>query len=187
MKTLILSKRNALISLIGILILMTITLLGCGVLFNVNRVLKFDSVLLTQNDLHRIGLTKSNRIRRHPDYPFTIIAGFQQGGSGDLTIQYWLFDSSSTAKKAAAVGWTWTFAGPADFQPESNPEDVIGDATWRNIHRSPREWENDKTDIYFVKYNLLVSVRTIGHGHLQYARDIARHIETKIAAVLPKK
>ena len=39
----------------------------------------------------------------------------------------------------------------------------------------------------FVKYNLLVSIRTIGHGHLQYARDIARHIDTKIEAVLKKK
>jgi hypothetical protein len=38
-----------------------------------------------------------------------------------------------------------------------------------------------------VKYNLLVSVRASGHGHLQYARDIARHIDSKIEAVLEKK
>ena len=187
MKTQMLSKRNALISLIGILILMTITLLGCGVLFNVNRVLKLDPVLLTQNDLHTIGLTKRNRIGIHPDYPSTIIAGYKQGGSGGLTVQYWLFNSSSSAKKAAESGWPWFFAAVPNFQPELNPEDVIGDATWRNIHRSPREWENDKTDIIFVKHNLLVSVRAIGHGHLQYARDIAQHIDTKIAAVLKKK
>jgi|GEM_PF-1727168 len=47
--------------------------------------------------------------------------------------------------------------------------------------------ENDKTDIRFVKYNLLVSVRASGHGHLQYAQDIARHIEAKLEAVLKKK
>lgn len=156
-------------------------------LFNVNRVLKLDPVLLTQEDLHRIGLTKRNRLRRHPDYPFTIIAGYKQGGSGGLTIQYWLFDSSSSAKKAAEAGWPWFFTAVPNFQPERNPENIIGGATGRNIHRSPREWENDKTDIYFVKYNLLVSVRAVGHGHLQYARDIAQHIDTKIEAVLKRK
>lgn len=186
MKTLILSKRNAPISLIGFLLLMTITLLGCGVLFNVNRVLKLDPVLLAQNDLHAIGLTKRNRIGIRPDYP-TIIAGYQQGGSGGLTIQYWLFNSASSARKAAETGLPWFFAAVPNFQPERNPENIIGDATWRNIHRSPREWENDKTDIYFVKHNLLVSVRTIRHGHLQYARDLARHIEAKLEAVLKKK
>ena len=45
------------------------------------------------------------------------------------------------------------------------------------------------TDIYFVKHNVLVSVRTEVHppNQLQVARDIARHIEAKIAAVLNKK
>ena len=186
MKAWIFSMRNALVNLIGVLLLMTTATIGCGVF--VNRVMTRDPVLLTLDDLHMIGLTKSNRIYRLPSYPYlSVIAGFQQGGSGGLTIQYWLFDASSTAKKAAEAQWTWTFAGRADFQPEPNPEDVIGDATWRNIYRSPREWENDRTDICFVKYNLLVSVRASGHGHLEYTRDIARHIDSKIEAVLEKK
>ena len=188
MKTQIFSMRNVPVGIIGLLLLVTTTQIGCGVfLFNVNRVLKLDPVLLTQNDLHTIGLTKSNRIGIQPDYPFTIIAGYKQGESGGLTVQYWLFDSSSSAKKAAESGWPWFFAAVPNFQSEQNPEDVIGDATWRNIHRSPREWENDKTDIIFVKHNLLVSVRAIGHGHLQYARDIAQHIDTKIEVVLKGK
>ena len=186
MKPQIFSMRNALVSIIGFLLIMTTATIGCGVF--VNRVMTRDTILLTLDDLHMIGLRKSNRIYRLPSYPYiSVIAGFQQGGSGGLTIQYWLFDSSSTAKKAAEAEWTWTFAGPADFQPEPNPEDIIGDATWRNIYRSPREWENDRTDICFVKYNLLVSVRASGHGHLEYTRDIARHIEAKIEAVLEKK
>ena len=182
--------------LISFLLLMTTTSLGCGIF--VNRVIGSDTVRLTQGDLYAIGLTKSNRISGYPAYPFTIldnikrasvIAGFQQGGSGDLTIQYWLFDSSSTAKKAAEAGWTWHFSGVPNFQPELNPDDVIGDATWRNIHRSREKSERGPTDIYFVKHNLLVSVRTNGppSNRLQDARDIARHIETKLEAVLKKK
>ena len=187
MKQQILSKLNAPVGIIGFLLLATTTI-GCGVVFfNINRAVKLDPILLTLDDLHRIGLTKSNRIGIHPDYPFTIIAGYQQGGSGGLTIQYWLFDASSSAKKSAEAGWPWFLSAVPNFQPERNPENIIGDATWRNIYESTREWENDMTDIRFVKYNLLVSVRAIGHGHLQYARDIARHIETKIEIVLPKK
>ena len=71
MKTLVLLKEIASVSIIGFLLLVIITSLGCGIL----------SIL-------RIGLTKRNSIGIHPDYPFTIIAGYQQGGSGDLTIQY---------------------------------------------------------------------------------------------------
>ena len=185
MKTQILSRRNAPISLIGFLLLVTITQIGCGVF--VNRVIGSDAVRLTQDDLYMIGLTKSNRIRRHPAYP-SVIAGFQQGGSSELTIQYWLFDSSSTAKKAAEAAWTWLFAASANFHPELNSEDVIGDATWHRIHSSREQWERVPTDIFFVKYNLLVTVRTGGDPSkdLQDARDIARHIEAKINAVLKK-
>ena len=194
MKKQILSRRNALLNIIGFLLLVTTTTIGCGTL--AYRVLGLDPVYLTQGDLYKMGLTKRNRLDargmssylRKESY---IIAGFQQGGRGVLTIQYWLFDSSSTAKKAAADQWTWTFAAPADFQPELNPDDIIGDATWRNILRGQTEWENNmsenRTDLYFVKYNLLVSIRTSGHGHLQYARDVARGIESQIEAVLKKK
>ena len=194
MKRQILSRGNVQVSIIGFLLLVTTTTIGCGTL--AYRVLGLDPVYLTQGDLHKIGLTKRNRLdararSRYLRKGSSVIAGFQQGGSEVLTIQYWLFDSSSTAKKAAEDQWTWTFAAPADFHPELNPDDIIGDATWRNILRGQTEWENNmsdnRTDLYFVKYNLLVSIRTSGHGHLQYARDVARGIESKIDAVLEKK
>ena len=169
---------------ITFLMLITTTFFGCRVFYNVNRIVTRDAVLLTQDDLHRMGLGKSNITR--PLNDLLTIKGFQQRGS-QLTVQYWLFNSSAAARKAAEKEWVWFYAAPGNFQPEQNPEDVIGDATWRNIHRSPREWENDKTDIIFVKHNLLVSVRAIGHGHLQYARDIAQHIDTKIEVVLKGK
>lgn len=197
MKTQSLSSWNTSVSTIGFLLLVATTQIGCGVF--VNRVMRRDAVILTQNDLYMIGLTKRNRISRYPDYPFTmrdilkgssVIAGFEQGWSGgDLNIQYWLFDASSTAKKVAQAAWTWHFAGMPNFHPELNPDDVIGDATWRNIHRSWKECKKGPTDIYFVKHNLFVSVRTNGppSNRLQDARDIARHIETQIAAVLKEK
>ena len=131
--------RNVPVGLIGFLLLVTTTQIGCGIFFfNVNRVLKLDPVLLTQNDLHTIGLTKRNRIGIRPDYPFTIIAGYQQGGSGGLTIQYWLFNSASSARKAAEAGWPWFFAAVPNFQPERNPENIIGDA---HMAQHPQEPE----------------------------------------------
>ena len=193
MKTQIFSMKNVPASIIGFLLIATITPIGCKVF--VNRVIESDTVLLTLDDLHKMGLRNGGRIGRHvndlsPIKQLYVIAGFEQGWSGgDLNIQYWLFDSSSTAKKAAEAAWTWTFAAVPNFHPELNPDDVIGDATWRNIYRSRKAWEKGPTDIYFVKYNLLVSVRTNGppSNRLQNARDIARHIETQIAAVLKKK
>ncbi|RKU22334.1 hypothetical protein C6503_03995 [Candidatus Poribacteria bacterium] len=177
---------------IGFLLLVTTPLIGCGIF--VNR-----GTRLTLNDLHMMGVTNSNRVDRYLNYPsavrgtkrnflsgLPVIAIFQYGGNGNqLTIQYWLLDSSATAQKAAEAAWPWLFAAPANFQLEMNPEDIVGDATWRNIHRR----EEGPTDIYFVKHNLLVSIRTVGQPSkdLQDARDIARHIEAKIEAVLKKK
>ena len=190
MKTQILSMRHAPISLIGFLLLVTTTLIGCGVF--VNRLIGLDPVFLTQDDLHRMGLRKSERIRDHPygiggTREFHVIAGLEQRGY-QLNVQYWLFNSSSTAKKAAEAEWIWTFAAMPNFHPELNPEDVIGDATWRRIHRRWKEWEKGPTDIYFVKYNLLVRIRTNGHpsNRLQFARDAARKIEAQIEALLFK-
>ena len=193
MKTQILLKHKAPVSIIGFLLLMIATLIGCKVLPNVNRVMGLDAVRLTLDDLYEIGLRKSNRIGGHrtggPIKQLSVIGGFRQGTSGDLDIQYWLFDSASTAKKAAEARWTWTFAAMPNFHPEPNSKDVIGDATWRNIHTNRKKWEDGLTDIYFVKHNLLVSVRTAGHAsnRLQNARDIARNIETKIEAILSQK
>lgn len=191
MKTQIFSKRSEPVSIIGFLLLVTTTLIGCGVFVN-------HGTRLTLNDLHMMGVTNSNRVDRYLDYPsagrgtktnflsgLPVIAIFQYGGTGDITIRYWLLDSSSTAKKAAEAARPWLFAALANFQPELDPEDIIGDATWRNINRK----EEGPTDIYFVKHNLLVSVRTSGQPSkdLQDARDIARHIENKIEAVLKEK
>ena len=201
MKTQILSKRNAPLGIIGFLLLVTTTLLGCGVLFNVNRVIGLEPVILTQDDLHMMGLTESNRIHiRTDDLPVMrgtlsnrsgfskkspVIVGFEQREVGG-TVQYWLFDSASTAKKAGAEGWIWIpFAEMPNFHPEFDPDDVIGDATWRDIRRNRSEWENGLTGLWFVKCNLLISVRT--DEHLQDARDVARKIEAKIEAVLLKK
>ena len=194
MKTQIFSMRSAPVSIISFLLLVTTTQIGCGVF--VNRVIGLDPVLITLDDLHRMGLRKSERVYRRLNDPYgisgpikklSVIAGFEQRGY-QLTVQYWLFDSSYTAKKAAEVAWIWTFAAMPNFHPELNPEDVIGDATWCRIPTKWREWEEGPTDIYFVKYNLLVSVRTKGHpsNRLQDARDAARKIESQIAAVLLK-
>ena len=191
MKTQILLKHNAPVSIIGVLLLATMALIGCKVISNSNRLIGLDPVRLTLDDLYAMGLRKSKRIGRDlaGASQLSVIGGFRQGEIGDMNIQYWLFDSAATARKAANAQWTWTFAAMPNFHPEPNPEDVIGDATWRNIPRNRKRWEEGPTDIYFVKHNLLVSIRTNGHAshRLQEARDIARNIEAKIEAVLQKK
>ena len=50
------------VSIIGFLLLVTITLIGCGILFNINRVMRLDPVTLTQDDLRMMRLTSSDRI-----------------------------------------------------------------------------------------------------------------------------
>ena len=200
MKTQIFSRRNTPVSIIGFLLLVPTTLLGCGVFFN--RVLGIDPIILTQDDLHMIGLTENERIHIRPDdlpvmqgtssnrsgflKKSPIIVGFEQREVGG-TVQYWLFDSSSTAKKAGAEGFhIHPSAEMPNFQPELDPDDVIGDATWRGIPtRNRSEGENGLTALWFVKYNLLISVRI--DEHLQDARDVARKIEAKVEAVLKKK
>ena len=190
MKTQILSIRNALINIIGFLLLVTTTQIGCGVF--INRVIGSDAVLLTQDDLYRMGLRKSDRIGRRLDdhgigaiKKLSVIGGFEQRRGGG-TVQYWLFDASSAAKKAGAEGFhNHPSAEMPNFHPEFDPDDVIGDATWRDIPRNRSEGENGLTGLWFVKCNLLISVRT--DEHLQNARDVARKIEAKINAGLLKK
>lgn len=170
---------------IGFLMLITPTLFGCRIFYDVNRVVARDSVLLTQDDLRRMGLGESNITR--PLNDLLTIKGFQQRGS-QLTVQYWLFNSSAAARKAAEKEWVWFYAAPGNFHLELNPDDVIGDATWRRIHKSWKEWERGSTDLYFVKYNLLVSIsaEVPSSNRLQFARDAARKIEGEIEAVLLK-
>ena len=168
---------------IGFLLFVTTTQIGCGVF--VNSVLTRDPVILTQDDLHKMGLGKSNLIK--PLNDLFAIKGFQQRGD-QLTVEYWLFNSSAAAKKAAEREWVWLYAAPGNFHPELNSEDVIGDATWQRIHKSWTEWETGSIDIYFVKYNLLVYISTEGpsSNRLQSVRDAARKIEAEIETVLLK-
>ena len=189
MKTQILSKRNALINPIGFLLLMTITLLGCGVLFNVNRVMRLDPVLLTQEDLPLMDLTKSGHFRGNPESPF-IVRFEQQWNGRRLIVRYWLFDAAYTAKKGMDM-LSGTIGAALFFEPELNPEAVIGDATLYHV-----DWESDekRSPILFVKNNVVVLVHPgVGPGYrhsphrLQFAQEVARKIESKIAAVLEKK
>ena len=188
MKTQTLLRRNAPISSIGLLLLLTTTLIGCGVLFNVNRVMRLDPVILTEDDLPMMQLTWSNRKRSLPKESSAIV-GFQQSWSGDLDVKYWLFDASYTAIKAAETGEHHISAAPMNWQPERNPEDLIGDGTWRHIPRGQNEWEYRSTHIVFVKNNVLVHIMTgeFSSNQLQFALDVARKIETKIEKVLNKK
>ena len=187
MKTRILARHRTSISIIGFLLIVATTSIGCKIFPNVNRVIEPDPVLLTQGDLRRMGLMESDRIGA-PIKDSSFIVAFEQRGY-QRNVQYWLFDSASTAKKAAAGARIWFFAAVPNFHPELNPEDVIGDATWHRIPRSWKDWKKGPTDIYFVKNNLLVSVRTNGHPpeRLQRARDAARKITAKIDEVLKKK
>lgn len=187
MKPQILSRRNVPISLIGFLLLITITLIGCGVLFNVNRVMRLDPVILTQDDLPMMQLTRSYRLDGFPK-ELSIIVGFnQQWSDGPLVVSYYLFDSSYTAQKARANPRGHTVAAPGNYQPELDPENVIGDATWHLIPK--RQWEKGKTDLYFVKNNVGVHVMTRGTSEyqLRFVRDVAQKIEAKITTVLEKK
>lgn len=187
MKPQIFSIRNPLISIAGFLLLVTTMQTGCGVLFNVNRVVKLHPVILTQEDLPKMRLTSSRRSGR-PSKDFPIIVEFEQRWNGNqLTVGYWLFDSSYTAKKAAGEYTFRMVAGVPNYQPESNPENVIGDATWRIIPKICGK--KDTTDLWFVKNNVVVYVSADGQSpdQLQFARDVARKIEAKIEKVLPQK
>lgn len=79
-------------------------------------------------------------------------------------------------------------AGPAEFDPELNPENIIGDATWHYTPQRQTERIND-TEILFVKHNVAVLIMANDHpsNQLQFVQDVARKIEAKITAVLEKK
>ena len=158
-----------------------------------NRLVKkLDPVILTEDDLPSMQVTSTSI---NPDIEtFTpevsVIVGFDQWWSGDLSIEYWLFDAADTAKKVANSGEHHISAGLMNWQQEPNPEDIIGDATWRHIPW--RQWAYVSTQIVFVKSNVLVHISTGEPSQnqlhqLQFARDIARKVEAKIETVLEKK
>ena len=153
-----------------------------------------DPIILTQDDLPIMQVTSIHPISGTPG--LSVIAGFRQWWSGDLNVKYWLFDAASTAKQAAETGAHHISAAPMNWQPERNPEDIIGNATWRHIHWEHNEWEYRSTHIVFVKNNVLVNIMAgkpsimtdeISANQLQLVRDVARKIEAKIEAVLNKK
>ena len=190
MKAQIFSRQNASLRLICFLLLMTTTQIGCGVLFNVNRVMRLGPVVLTQGDLPMMQVRWSRRISSRPPNDSSLIVGFTQHWSGNLIVEYWLFDAAYTAQKAAAdVGEFRMVAAVMNYQPERNPEDVIGDATWCYTPNLPRRSWDNATAIVFVKSNVMVHIMVEGYSvdELQFTRDVAQRIEAKIAAVLPKK
>ena len=185
-----LSRHNTPISRIGLLILLT-PIMGCGFLFHVNRVVKLHPVILTPEDLPRMRLTSSDRnsrpTTRGPALESSIIVEFeQQWNENQLIVEYWLFDAAYTAKKAAEAYRFRRVAGAPNYHLERKPEEVIGDATWHlNPRGGSRNWT---TELYFVKNNVLVYITAKGHpsNQLSLVRDVARKIEAKINAVLPK-
>lgn len=143
---------------------------------------KLDSVILTRNDL------PTWRVRREeanlgPSKKSSVIVAFHQRWRGDLTVRYWLFNASSTARDEAV--WIGGTTGAAlYFKPESNPEEVIGDATWYHSKSSEK-----RPIILFVQSNVLVLVhlRDPSSKGMQFSQNVARKIEAKIQAVLKPK
>ena len=156
---------------------------------------KLDAVILTTNDLptmqvdSRINFRIGGTLKQPP-----IVDGFSQVWHGthpqeSITLYYWLFQSVSDAEKAANQ---WRGINTASlivvngeydtpYQPESNAEDVIGNATWRI---------ENKAHLWFVKNNVLVHITagrdTLNH-QLTLTRSVARKIETKINTALNRR
>ena len=173
---------------IGFLLLVTTMLIGCGVLFNFNRVMRLDPVVLTQDDLPTMRLMENKRLDRFPEESSILVGCEQRWNVNQLNVRYYLFHSEYTAQKVWKNAWGYRVAGPASFDPELNPENIIGDATWNFTPKRHTERIND-TEILFVKHNVAVLIRANGHPskQLQFAREVARKIEAKITAVLEKK
>ena len=124
---------------------------------------------------------------RSGQYAPPVIVAFEQQWDGrQLNVRYYLFDTASAAQKVAANGGTWRFARPPNCYLERNPKEVIGDVTW---HYRPRRQGDHDTHIVFVQNNVLVHITASGDpsSRLQFARDVARKIEAKVASVLSQK
>ena len=173
---------------IGFLLLMTTTTIGCGVLFNFNRVMRLDPVILTQEDLPTMRLMENERLDRFPEESSILVGCEQRWNVNQLIVRYYLFHSEYAAQKIWKNAWGYRVAGPASFDPELNPENIIGDATWNFTPKRHTERINGP-EILFVKHNVAVLIRTKGDpsNQLQFAREVARKIEAKITAVLEKK
>lgn len=167
-----------------IFILAAIPLLGCGIFYNFNRVMRLDPVILTQEDLPMMRLTSSDRFPGNSE--LSVITEFEQRwNESQLVIRYWLFDSAYTAKKEVEA-LRGSIGATLSFEPVWSPDAVIGDATWCHV-----DWKRVKmsSPILFVKNNVGVLVMTSrpSSNQLQFARGIARKIEARIGVVLEKK
>ena len=180
--------------LLVFIFLLVIAPLGCHI-FNKGAVSnkaedmlvrKLDAVMLTANDLPttmELDVRSSFAISGKRKFP-PIVDGFLQSWNStrpeeDISVSYWLLRSVEDARTAAG-GWMGTLASAGIYLPEPRPENVIGDATWRI--------ENNAS-IWFVKNNVLVYIMG-GRpkiNQLPFTRSVARKIEAKINAVLPKK
>ena len=181
--------RRAPLSIIGFLLLLTTMQTGCSVLFNINRVMRLDPVILTQNDFPTMRLMESCRLDRFPKESSIIVGCEQRWSENQLIIRYYLFHSGTAAQKAWENPWGYPVAATvSNFHPELNPENVIGEATWHYIPRRQTERIND-IEILFVKHNVAVLVMANGTppNQLQFVQDVARKIEAKITAVLEEK
>ena len=188
MKTQTLSRRNASVSIIGFLLLITTPLIGCGILFNINRVMRLDPVLLTQDDLPTIRLMENSRLDRFPEESSIIVGCEQRWFRKQLIVRYYLLHSAYAAQKMWKNPWGYRVAGPASFDPELNPENIIGDATWHYTPKRQMEKISD-IEILFVKNNVavLIMANDPPSNQRQFVQDVARKIEAKIEAVLPQK
>ena len=188
MKIQILSRCHAPVGIIGFLLLVITMLLGCGVLFNFSRVMRLDPVILTQDDLPTMRLMETKRLDRFPEESSIIVGCEQRWIRKQLIVRYYLFHSAHAAQKVWKNPWGYRVAGPVKFDPELNPENIIGDATWHYTPQKQTERIND-IEILFVKHN--VAVLIMGNDHpsnqRQFVQDVARKIEAKITAVLPQK
>ena len=172
------------------LFLVTMPLLGCGIIYYVNIVPRLDAVTLTADNVPTMELDGGNHPIRGVFKEPPVVAGFEQWWDGiqpeeNIAVKYWLFQTCDDAKKAADV-WRNGIAAAAikingkiesAYQPEPNPAEVIGDATWRC-----------EESIWFVKNNVLVYVmgRSLTN-QLPLTRAVARKVEAKIEGVLNKQ
>ena len=170
-------------------LLLAMPFLGChisnGTIFSKGEAMlvrELNTVMLTANDLPIMKLDTSSSftlpgLGKQPP----VADGFTHYWKGiqpkeRITISYWLLRSVDEAKKAAE-DWRHFLASQGSYEPEPNPEDVIGDATW-HIEKDSSLW--------FVKNNVLVHV--MGGNPFVYqltlTRTVARKIVAKIDAAL---
>ena len=145
---------------------------------------KLNAILLTTDDLPTtMKLSGSAHTIPGLGKQPPVVDGFSQSWNSTrpeetINVKYWLFPSVSKAQTAAGQ-WRGFLSSQSSYEPEPNAAEVIGDATWRIENTS---------SIWFVKNNVLVYImaRRPFINQLKLTRSVARKIEAKINAALPK-